>query len=185
MLEEHAPLDIFVGGGVAAGGATGGNTAAALLVRAREEGLPMPCGLMLFCPFLDFTQSGDTWNTFLGIDRALSAGFLRHRAAIYAGGTDFSDPHLSPLVADVSDFPPTMLVSGTRDILLSDTILMHRKLRRSGVEADLHVMEAMSHGGWDGTAPEDEEIGQEIRRFISRWARRLPRSLLRDATSDG
>ena len=43
---------------------------------------------------------------------------------------------------------------------------MHRKLRAAGVDAELHVFEAMPHGGFFG-APEDDEIGVEVRRFIA------------------
>jgi acetyl esterase/lipase len=46
--------------------------------------------------------------------------------------------------------------------------MMHRALRRAGVEADLHVFEAMPHGGLSGTSPEDRELQAEIASFLSR-----------------
>ena len=46
---------------------------------------------------------------------------------------------------------------------------MHRALRRAGVEAELHVLEAAPHGGFLGMAPEDAEIAAEVRRFIDHW----------------
>jgi epsilon-lactone hydrolase len=42
---------------------------------------------------------------------------------------------------DLSGFPPTLLMSGTRDLFLSNTVRVHRKLRQAGVPADLHVFE--------------------------------------------
>jgi hypothetical protein len=42
---------------------------------------------------------------------------------------------------------------------------MHRKLRAAGVDAELHVFEAMPHGGFGG-APEDREVAVEVRRFL-------------------
>ena len=42
-------------------------------------------------------------------------------------------------------FPPTYLVTGTRDMLLSDTARVHRKLKAAGVVADLNVYEGLSH----------------------------------------
>jgi acetyl esterase/lipase len=79
------------------------------------------------------------------------------------------DPWLSPLFGDFSKgFPPTILVSGTRDMLLSPTVMMHRALRRAGIEAELHVFEAMPHGGLGGASPEDRELQQEIAGFIRR-----------------
>ena len=59
-----------------------------------------------------------------------------------------------------------MLQTATRDLFLSSTVQLHRKLRESGVSAELHVFEAMPHGGFFG-APEDDEVGAEIRRFIA------------------
>jgi acetyl esterase/lipase len=51
------------------------------------------------------------------------------------------------------------------DDLLSDTVLLHRALRRAGIPAELHVTEAAGHGGFMGMAPEDQEILREVRRF--------------------
>ena len=67
---------------------------------------------------------------------------------IYANGHDFKDPLLSPVYGEMTGFPPTMLISGTRDLLLSNTVRVHRKLRQAGVKADLHVFEGQAHGGW-------------------------------------
>ena len=50
-------------------------------------------------------------------------------------------------------------------MLLSDTVLLHRALRRAGIPAELHVTEAAGHGGFMGMAPEDQEILAEVRRF--------------------
>ena len=59
----------------------------------------------------------------------------------------------------------TFLQSGTRDLLLSDTVRLHRALRQAGVEAELHVFEAMPHGGFGGHTPEDTELATEVKRF--------------------
>jgi len=64
------------------------------------------------------------------------------RARLYANGHDLRDPLLSPVYGDLRGFPPTMLLSGTRDLLLSNTVRMHRKLRRAGVESMLEVLRA-------------------------------------------
>jgi epsilon-lactone hydrolase len=165
LLEVRDPADVVVGGASA-----GGNLAAALLVRAREEGLPMPAALVLNTPELDLTESGDSFTTNLAFDTVL--GPLTEVNRLYAAGHDLADPHLSPLFADVSGFPPTFLQAGTRDLFLSNTVRMHRKLRAAGVEAELHVGEAMPHGGFGGTAPEDAELAAERRRFLDRHRRR-------------
>src|SRR3546814_1395027 len=65
LLEDHAAWEIIVRGSSA-----GGNLAAALMLRARDEGLPFPAGLVLATPELDLTESGDSFQTNEGIDRS-------------------------------------------------------------------------------------------------------------------
>ena len=88
---------------------------------------------------------------------------------LYAGGHDLTDPYVSPVFGDFSPgFPPTLLASGTRDLLLSDTVRLHRALRAAHVTAELHVFEAAPHGFFRGQAPEDRELDREVRDFIER-----------------
>jgi monoterpene epsilon-lactone hydrolase len=161
LLEVKPPEKIVV-----AGGSAGGNLAAALMLRARAEGLPMPKALMLFTPEADLTESGDTFDTNAGVDYVLLQR-LTESIALYAGDHDLLDPFLSPLFGDLSEFPPTFLQSGTRDLFLSNTVRMHRALRAVDVDAELHVWEAMPHGGFFG-APEDLEMGVEARKFLAK-----------------
>ncbi len=161
LLDIRAPGQIVVGGGSA-----GGNLAAALILRVRDEGLPLPAALILLTPEADLTESGDSFQTNLGIDCVLTAS-LADSIALYANGHDLHDPYLSPLFGNLaSPFPPTFLQTGTRDLFLSNTVRMHRKLRSGGVVAELHVFEAMPHGGFFG-APEDDELTAELRQFLS------------------
>jgi epsilon-lactone hydrolase len=164
-LEHRAPEDIFVGGGSA-----GGNLAAALLLRAKDEGLPMPAALVLITPEVDLTESGDSFHTLLGLDPILSP--LMQVNLLYANGNDLAHPYLSPLFGDVTGFPPTLLQTGTRDLFLSNTVRMHRKLRAAGVQAELHVFEAMPHGGFGGMTPEDQDLAREVGLFLERHSRR-------------
>ena len=99
LLGAHPPERIVVGGGSA-----GGNLAAALMLRARDEGLPLPAALVLLTPEADLTESGDTFHTNLGIDSVLTAS-LADSIALYAGDHDLTDPYLSPLFGDLEGFP--------------------------------------------------------------------------------
>jgi acetyl esterase/lipase len=164
LLRNHRPEQIVVGGASA-----GGNLAAALILRARDEGLPLPAAAVILTPASDLTQSGDTFHTNFGVDTIIS-GETTPLAQLYAPGQDLTDPYLSPQFGDFTKgFPPTLLASGTRDLLLSNTVRMHRALRAARVPADLHVLEAAPHGGFYG-APEDEELNAEIRAFVSAYA---------------
>jgi len=166
ILKRRAATNLVLGGASA-----GGNLAAALLLRARDEGLPLPAALLLLTPGLDMTQSGDSYATNRFLDVNLYGGAadgLSH----YAGAASLTHPYVSPLFGDFTKgWPPTILTTGTRDLLLSDTVRMHRALRRAGVQAELHVSEASPHGGFMGAnAPEDAETILECRRFIySAW----------------
>jgi epsilon-lactone hydrolase len=161
LLTRYQPANIAVYGPSA-----GGGLAAALVLKARDIGLPMPAVCVLHSPEADLTESGDTFETNDKVDIILSR--LTNSIALYADGHDLKDPYLSPIFADFSKgFPSTILTSGTRDLFLSNTANMHRALRRAGIKAELHVFEAMSHGGFMGRAPEDQEVLAEQVRFMN------------------
>jgi monoterpene epsilon-lactone hydrolase len=158
LLSERDPAEIIVGGGSA-----GGNLAAALMLRARDEGLPLPAALVLISPELDLTETGDSFHSNAGID---PMGTLMLPNLLYAGDADLADPYLSPLFGDFTrGFPPTLLTSGTRDLFLSNTVRMHRALRDAGIEAELHVLEAAPHGNFGGNSPEEAGLNRDIRLF--------------------
>jgi monoterpene epsilon-lactone hydrolase len=166
LLEERRAEQIVVGGGSA-----GANLAAALIVRARDEDLPLPAGVVLETGAFDLTAAGDSFRTNMGLDTVLTGDFSP-AMALHAGGEDRRHPYISPLFADLTGFPPAILATGTRDLLLSDNVRMHRALRAAGCAAELHVWEAASHGGFLGAAPEDQDRSAELRRFAEEhWAR--------------
>lgn len=163
LLAGAAGRRIVVGGSSA-----GANLAAAVTLLIRDRGLPPPAAVVLLTPEVDLTESGDTFRTNELLDVNLKAG-VPECNALYAGGHVLTDPYVSPLFADFTrGFPPTLIQSGTRDLFLSNSVLMHRKLRRAGIEAELHVWEAMPHAGFGGSVAENDEIGQEVRHFIAR-----------------
>jgi acetyl esterase/lipase len=161
LLREHAPSEVVVGG----------NLAAALVLRARDEGDPLPAAAILMTPELDLAETGDSFQTNLGVDTILTRSLMSENL-LYADGHDLRDPYVSPLYGDFGQgFPPTMLSAGTRDLFLSNAVRMHRSLRAAGIEAELHVVEAAPHAGFGG-APEDLELDREARAFAARhWHR--------------
>jgi len=150
---------------IVGGGSAGGNLAAALMLRAKAQGLPMPAALVLMSPEVDLTESGDSFEVLMGIDPVLKAR-LTESIALYAGGHALDDPLLSPLFGDLAGFPPSFLQSGTRDLFLSNTVRMHRGLLKAGASAELHIFEAMPHGGFFA-GPEDEEKDRAVARFVA------------------
>lgn len=160
VLNSHAPERVVI-----CGRSAGGNLAAAMLLRAKAEGLPMAGRLVLLSPQVDLTESGDSFHTNQMVDLVLPRP-LKSNNLLYADGADLANPYLSPLFGDLDGFPPTFLQTGTRDLFLSNTVRMHRALRKAGVVTELHVFEAMPHGGFMGGTPEDHELEAEIRRFV-------------------
>lgn len=152
------------------GSSAGGSLTLTTLLRAKLEDLPMPGAIAASTPTVDLTKTGDTLFTNEGIDNVLGTqdGFIRATALLYANGRDLKDPLLSPVYGDVTGFPPTILTSGTRDLYLSNTVRMHRKLRAAGVEAVLQMWEGQSHVQYmmDIHAPETREYHQEVARFF-------------------
>ena len=162
LLKTHRPENIVISGGSA-----GGNLTAATGLRIRDEGLPLPAALGLMTPCTDGALLSDSFSVNDQLD-FLKAATMADFWTVYAGSHDRKDPYLSPVYGDYSKgFPPTFLQTGTRDLLLSDTVRLHRALRAAGVEAELHVWEAMPHGGFGGAAPEDADMTAELKRFFA------------------
>jgi epsilon-lactone hydrolase len=154
------------------GTSAGGSLTLEMILKAKELGLPLPGAIASGTPMSDVTKVGDTFQTNAMLDNVLVSpdGFCDAGAIVYANGHDMRDPLLSPVYGDMRGFPPTILTSGTRDLLLSNTVRVHRKLRQAGVEASLQVYEGMSHAHYlrDDTAPETREVFEEIAGFFDR-----------------
>jgi epsilon-lactone hydrolase len=154
------------------GTSAGGALTLEMVLKAKELGLPLPGAIASGTPMSDVIKVGDTFQTNAMLDNVLVSpdGFCDAGAIVYAHGHDMKDPLLSPVYGDMKGFPPTILTSGTRDLLLSNTVRVHRKLRQAGVEASLQVYEGMSHAHClrDDTAPETKEVFEEIAGFFDK-----------------
>lgn len=168
LLESFAPGRIGV-----FGSSSGGALTLELVLHSRLAGLPQPGALAAGTPCTDFTPSGDSFAVNEGVDNVLVSysGWLTDAVRMFAAGHDLTDPLLSPIRADVSGFPPVMLTCGTRDLFLSSTVRMHRKLREAGVPADLVVIEGASHMQYAmlPDAPETVYHFREIGRFFDTY----------------
>ena len=152
------------------GTSTGGGMTLAMVLRAKKEGLPLPAAAAPGTPWSDMTKTGDSYFTNEMLDNVLVSndGWLGDAALLYAHGHDLKDPMLSPVYGDYQGLPPMILTSGTRDLFLSNTVRVHRKLRAAGVEAELQLFEGQSHAQYmrDPNAPETKEYFAEVARFF-------------------
>ena len=121
-------------------------------------------------PWTDLTKTGDSYYTNEGVDRLLVTydGLLEGAARLYAGDHDLKDPLISPIYGDFHGFPPTFLVTGTRDLFLSCTVRAHTALRAAGAVADILVFEGVSHGDYatEADSPESKQTYAELNAFL-------------------
>jgi len=125
LLKKRSPASMTLGGT-----SGGGNISLASVHRFRDLQLAFPGALYLGTPAVDIDMIGDSRFINEGIDRNLGAweGIPREAGVMYAGDYDHKHPYISPIYGDFENFPPTYLISGTRDLLLSDAVRAHRKL---------------------------------------------------------
>jgi len=167
LLERHRPASIAIFGTSA-----GGTYTATTILKLRQLGLPLPAAAGMLTPACDLSgNGGDTTFTNDGIDSALSGARPREGtgpSTLFIGNHDPRDPLISPIYADFSKgFCPTYFLAGTRDFLLSSTVLLHRAVHRAGIKAELHVFEAMSHGfNIMAQVPEAREATKDMIRFF-------------------
>jgi monoterpene epsilon-lactone hydrolase len=154
------------------GTSAGGALVLAMMLQAKQQGLPLPAAIAPGTPMSDVTKTGDSFYTNEMVDNVLVSrdGFCAAATLVYAHGHDLKDPLLSPVYGDMQGFPPAILTTGTRDLLLSNTVRVHRKLRRAGVEAQLEVYEGQSHAQYqfDDRVPETKEAFGEIAAFFDK-----------------
>jgi acetyl esterase/lipase len=167
LLKSHPAQTIALGGTSSGGGLT-----LAVVHRLKKLGLPLPAALYAGTPWSDLSKTGDSYFINEGIDHKLITygGTLKATAELYANGKNLKDPLLSPVYGDFSDFPPTYLVTGTRDLFLSNTLRVHRKLREKDRVADLNVYEGFSHVEYLvlPDSPEAKEMYRELDLFLLR-----------------
>jgi acetyl esterase/lipase len=140
VLADSAGAPIAV-----AGESAGGNVAAAMLLRARADGLPMPAALVLMSPLADLAASSQTYESRAGRDPKLTQASIRARVKDYAGDARLDDPVLSPSRADLTGFPPTLIQVGTNEVLLGDALQLANRAAHDDVDVTLQVTSGVPH----------------------------------------
>jgi epsilon-lactone hydrolase len=128
-----------------AGESAGGGLAVATLLALRETGTPLPSCGFLMSPYADLTLSGQTLTEKQALDPVLTPDGLRVRVPDYVAGADASDPHISPIFADLSGLPPLLIQVGSHEILLSDAVRLAERAALSDVAVTLDVTPGVPH----------------------------------------
>ena len=165
LLKLYKPVNLALYGDSAGGALT-----LVTALRASRKGLALPAAMVLSSPWADITKTGDSYYLLEGWDCLIHYEMnLRKAAEVYAGNNDGKNPDISPLYADYpAKFPPTLIITGTRDLLLSSCARLQRVMKRAGIEVHLDVWEGMWHDfiGFP-FLPESQEAMKEIAAFMT------------------
>ncbi|HJU16321.1 MAG TPA: alpha/beta hydrolase [Stellaceae bacterium] len=152
------------------GDSAGGGLAVTTILRAREQGLPLPAATMPLSPWLDMEASGESFTTNAEKDLLVTRDIIKTMADTFLGeGGNRNDPLANPLHADLKGFPPIYIQVGADETLLDDSRKLADLARSCGVDVTLEIVPEMQHvfHFLAGTAPEAD---QAIRR-LALWVR--------------
>ncbi len=151
------------------GDSAGGGLAAALTVACTGAGLALPRGLVLISAWLDLRCTADSYHSRAATDRLFSYDAASQAAQQYLQGHPAEDPLVSPLFGDLTEFPPTLLLASTDEVLLDDTVAMAACLTEAGVSNTTHIERGVPHA-WPGIFPDLAESAAAldmIGRFVA------------------
>jgi len=164
LLKNHAPENIVI-----LGDSAGGALAVATMLKAHEKRLPMPRAMGLLSPWGDINRVGDTYYSLDG--RSVNINYelsIRPSAEVYAPNRDHKLPLISPIYGSLSPlFPPTLITSGTKDLLLSCCVRLYENMETHGVKTKLSVREGMWHNYQEQLdLPESKKSTREVAQFF-------------------
>lgn len=127
------------------GESAGGGLVLCLTHKLKELSMPLPGRIVSISPWADLAMTGETYESNEKIDPSLSRERLAYYAKVYSKGADLYNPLLSPIYGDYTDFPPTLIIAGEREMLLDDAKAVYACYKRAGVHCQLHVEPGMWH----------------------------------------
>jgi acetyl esterase/lipase len=164
LLEEYDAKNIAVYGDSAGGALSAGS-----ILKMQDQNIELPAVLVLWSPWADIDQVGDTYFTLADNDPNLvNRDFLENAALAYAPKSEFKNPYVSPVYGDFSKgFPPTLIQVGSKEIFLSNAIRMYRALDDANKDVKLDVYEGMWHV-WQGhyLLPESKKAVNNTKKFM-------------------
>ncbi|MEI7037782.1 alpha/beta hydrolase [Fulvimonas yonginensis] len=168
LLERYAPERIGIYG-CSAGGILTGEAVARFIAHK----LPVPGAIGTFCGSLVTIDGDSAYVGPLLNGQGVPQHPLELRQLPYFHGIDVDDPMVQPgrSPALLARFPPTLLITGTRDMAMSSVLRSQALLAQAGVEAELHVWEGMWHSFFSD--PEPPESQQAYRTIVAFFERHL------------
>lgn len=157
------------------GESAGGNLCLTLILRAFQLGIPLPRAAAFLSPWCDLTNSGESMVNNDGRDPALSAQHVDFAANYYVGEHDRTNPMISPIngVFDNS-FPPSIITTGSRDLLMSQAIGLRDVLKDNDVPVELCLWKDLWHVfEWDYRLPESSASIRQISNWLQKYMSRF------------
>lgn len=137
--------DLVEGRWVLSGDSAGGGLAVATLQRLRDEGGPLPAGVVLMSPWTDLTMTDPLVAPQARTDRVLNVAGVLRCARMYAGPVPLTDPRLSPRFGSAEGLPPALILAGSDELLLSDSRHLRDALAEAGVPVTLYEQPGGQH----------------------------------------
>jgi epsilon-lactone hydrolase len=164
LLDEGLDITSTVFGGDSAGG----GLALSCLLKIRELELLMPRAVFLLSPWVDLECRGRSLERNELLDPWLNKKLITEFAKSYLGDASPSNVLASPLNADLSGFPPTLVQVGTHEVLYDDALRLSFKLKEAGVDSRLSTWKKMIHvfQAFDRFFKESDVALREIGQFV-------------------
>ena len=139
-----------------------------LAIALRDQGSPLPAGLILLSPFVDLTLSLPSVTDNAKRDPMLSMNILKRGADAYRGKLALNDPRISPLFAPLHDLPPLLIQVGSEEILLDDAVQLAERIQAKGGAVDCQVYQGMWHNFqmFNRLITEAEDALEQIAGFV-------------------
>jgi monoterpene epsilon-lactone hydrolase len=148
------------------GDSAGGGLALSLLLRLRDEGIPLPAAAVALSPWTDLALTGRSFTLNASADPVVSADQARHFVGYYLAGADPRSPYASPLYGELAGLPPTCIQVGSDEVLRDDAVRMAERMRAAGCRVELEIWPRMPHV-WHLFAPVMPEAHSAILRIGS------------------
>lgn len=153
---------------ILAGDSAGGGLAASLLLRIRDEKLPMPAGIALISPSLDLTVTSETFLTHRDRDPWISRELAELSATLYTAGAPRNDPGCSPLYGILAELPPILIHVGSEEVMLGDSLEFTRRVAVAGGDVRLEIWGDMVHV-WHFFHPHLRTAGAKAIEALGTW----------------
>lgn len=161
VLAETAANRIAV-----AGDSAGGWLALALLPRLAAAGLPFPGALGLLSPLVDPALQSQSVQAFRHSDMLLPEAFGRRGMASFFEDRSRDTPEVAPLLADLSQAPPTLIQASDSEMLRDDAVQLAETLPQAQLALWHDVPHVWQLNG--GRSPEADRALADMAGFFDR-----------------